>query len=185
LPHTKTGYEKQLISTKENRLKNTYNNTKPTVMKKLEIILIIGAVIGLLMTVFSIPLHSLVVSVFFTALGCLYFYLGFALFNGFSFRKIFKAESYKGLWPWQILIAIGAGLTLSILTIGYMFSILNYPMAKTFLIFGGALAVIIITLTTLRNAREKNQFYRNIILRCLVFLIIAVIFLLLPREGLT
>lgn len=151
-------------------------------MKKLEIILIIGAIIGLLMTVLSIPLHSLIVSVFFTALGCLYFYLGFALFNGVSFRKIFKAESYKGLWPWQILIAIGSGLALSMLTIGYMFSILNYPMARTYLTSGSVLAAIIIIIALIKNAGKKNQFYRNIILRSLVFLIIAVIFFLLPGE---
>ncbi len=63
-----------------------------------------------------------------------------------------------------------------------MFTILSYPMAKTLLIVGIVLAAILIILALIKNAQEKNQFYRNITLRSLVFLIIAVIFLLLPGH---
>lgn len=148
-------------------------------MKRLEMILIIGAVVGLLMSLFDVPLTSLVVSLFYVALGLLYFYLGFALFNGIGFRNIFKADSYKGRGPWRIAIAIGTGIALSNLTIGFMFSILNYPMADTLLTFGIALAAIMIILALIFNARDKNPFYRNIIIRCIVFIVIAVAFLLI------
>ena len=151
-------------------------------MKKLEIILIIGAVVGLLMSLFDIPLNSLFVSLFYLALGLLYFYFGFALFNGIRLRNIFKVDSYKGVGPWRIAIAIGTGIALSNLTIGFMFSIRSYPMAETLLIFGIVLAAIMIILTLIINARDKNPFYRNIIMRCLVFLIIAVAFLLIPGH---
>ncbi len=63
-----------------------------------------------------------------------------------------------------------------------MFSILSYPMAKTLLVVGIVLAAIIITLALIKNAQEKNQFYRNIILRSFLFVIIAVIFLLLQGH---
>ena len=149
-------------------------------MKKLEITLITGAIIGLLLVLFNTPLDSLIASVFFVTLSCLYYILGFALFNNIPLRKIFKADSYKGIGTWEILIAIGTGIALSILTIGFMFTILSYPMAKTLLIVGIVLAAIITTLALMKNAQEKNQFYRNIILRSFVFVIIAVIFLLLP-----
>jgi 4-hydroxybenzoate polyprenyltransferase len=151
-------------------------------MKKFEMILIIGAIIVLLLVVLEIPLDSLIVSVFFITLSCLYFCLGFALFNDIRLRDIFNADSYKGIGTLRILIAIGTGIALSILTIGFMFSILSYPMAKTLLVVGIVLMAIIITLALIRNAQEKNQFYRNITLRCLVFLIIAVILLLLPGH---
>ena len=145
-------------------------------------ILIIGAIIGLLMGLFKVPCDFLIVSVFSITLSCLYFILGFALFNNIPARKIFKADSYKGIGTWRILIAIGAGLALSILTIGFMFSILSYPLAKTLLVVGIVLAAIIITLALIINAQEKNQFYRNIILRSSLFVIIAVIFLLLQGH---
>lgn len=151
-------------------------------MKKLEIILIIGAVVGLLLSLFNVPLISLIVSVFFIALGSIYFYLGFALLNGIRFRNILKAESYTGVGPWRIAIAIGTGIALSNLTMGFMFSILSYPMAETLLTFGMVLAAIMIILALIRNARDKNQFYRNIILRCVIFIIIASIFLIIPGN---
>ncbi|MDX9904171.1 MAG: hypothetical protein RB288_08855 [Bacteroidales bacterium] len=151
-------------------------------MKKLEMILIAGAVVGLLMTLFDIPLNTLIVSLFFLVLALLYIYLGFALFNNVGFRNIFKAESFKGLGPWRIALAIGTGIALSTLTVGFMFSILGYPMADTILIYGIVLAVIMIILALIINGRDNNTFYRNIILRCVIFLIIAVVFLLLPAD---
>lgn len=151
-------------------------------MKKLEIILIAGAVLGLLLTLLNVPFSSLVVSIFFLALGLLYFYLGFALFNDIPLRKIFEPESYRGIGTWRIIIAVGTGLALSILTIGFMFTILDYPMAQTLLTFGLVLGVIILILAIVKNAREKNRFYRNIIIRCIVYIIIAVVFLLIPDH---
>jgi uncharacterized membrane protein len=151
-------------------------------MKKLEMILITGAIIGLILAVIDTPVDSLIVSVFFITLSCLYFILGFALFNNIPLRKIFNEDSYKGLGTWEILIAIGTGIVLSILTIGFMFTILNYPTAKTLLAVGIILGSIIIILALIKNAQEKNQFYRNITLRSLVFLIIAIILLLLPGH---
>lgn len=145
-------------------------------------ILIVGAVVGLLMTLFDIPLNSMIVSLFFLVLAMLYIYLGFALFNNVRLRDIFKAESFKGLGPWRIALAIGTGVALSTLTVGFMFSILGYPMAETILIYGIVLAFLMIILALIKNAREKNPFYRNIIVRCLIFLIIAVVFLLLPAD---
>jgi hypothetical protein len=151
-------------------------------MRKMEFFLIIGAVIGLLMALFNVPLDSLIVSVFFVTLGCLYFYFGFALFNSIRFRNIFKTVSYKGIETWRILTAIGTGLALSVLMIGFMFSVLSYPMAETMLITGIVLTAIIIILALIKIAQVKDKFYWNIILRNFVFMIIAVVFLLLPGN---
>lgn len=145
-------------------------------------ILIIGAVVGLLMTLFDIPLNSLIVTLFFLTLSLVYFYLGFALFNGIRFRNIFKSESYKGLGTWRIAVAIGTGIALSDLTVGFMFQILEYPMARSLLTFGLVLTAIMLLLAAIRNAREKDRFYRNIILRCAVFIIIGVVFLLVHGQ---
>lgn len=151
-------------------------------MKKFEIILIAGAVIGLLLALFSVPLSSLIVSLFFVPLGLLYFYLGFALFNEISLRKLFVPESYKGIGSWRIGTAIGTGLAFSILTIGFMFTVLNYPMAKTLLTTGLGFTAVIVILAIVKNTQEKNLFYRDIIIRCTVFLVIAIVFLLIPGH---
>ena len=151
-------------------------------MKKLEFILIAGAVVGLLMAIFNIPLNSMVVSLFYMTLALLYFYFGFALFNNIRFRNILKPESYKGLGTWRIAVAIGTGIALSDLTVGFMFTLLGYPMARTLLTFGLVLTAIMLLLASIRNAKEKERFFRNIILRCAVFIIIGTVFLLLPEQ---
>lgn len=71
-----------------------FNISEAVVIKKLETTLIAGAVIGLLLALLNVPLTTLIVSLFFVALGLLYFYLAFALFNGIPLRKIFNPESY-------------------------------------------------------------------------------------------
>jgi putative Mn2+ efflux pump MntP len=134
------------------------------------------------MSLFDVPQNSLIVALFFLPLSLLYFYLGFALFNGIRLRDIFKADFYKDIGVWRIAIAIGTGIALSNLTIGFMFSILSYPLAETMLIFGIALAVIMIILALIKNAREKHQFYKNIAVRCAIFIIIGVIFLLVHGQ---
>lgn len=151
-------------------------------MKKIEQIFIAGSVVGLLMSLFDIPLYSLIVSLSFMTLALIYFYLGFALFNNIRFRNILKAESYKGLGPWRISVAIGTGIALSDLTVGFMFTILDYPMARSLLTFGLVLTAIMLLLASVRNAKEKDRFYRNIILRCAVFIVIGSVFMLLPEN---
>jgi len=151
-------------------------------MKKTELILVAGAIIGIVMVLFDVPLHSLVLSLFLLPLELLYLYLGFALFNDISLRKIFKGESYRGLGTWRLLAAIGTGFALSSITVGVMFSVLNYPMARSRLVYGIAWAVIMTIVALVKNIKDKNRFYREIILRCIIFSIIGVLFLLLPGH---
>lgn len=151
-------------------------------MKKLEVILIAGAIVGLLLALLNVPYHSVAVSLFLVALGTLYLYLGFALFNDIPFSKIFKSESYRGIGPWRIAIAIGTGLGLSQLTVGFMLAVGNYPMTRSFLSFGLVLTALMLLLALIRNRKEKHQFYRNIALRCAIFIIIGTVFLLVHVQ---
>ncbi len=151
-------------------------------MKKLELILIVGAIVGLLMALFHGPYYRLVTMLFFTSLGCLYYFFGFALLNNVPGRKIFKSDSYKGLGTWRILIAIGTGWAISTLVLGYLFSIRSYPMAELFLVVGSVFTAIMLLLASIRYVKERHQSYKTIILRCALFIIIGIIFLLLPAH---
>jgi hypothetical protein len=152
-------------------------------MKKLELILIAGAAVSIILTILNIPLHSMLVSVFLLPLSILYLYLSFALFNNIPFDKIFKSESYKSLDTWNFGIAIGTGLGLSLLTIGFMFTVNNYPMARSLLDIGLVLTAFVLQLVLIRNVKEKRRFNRNIALRCAMFIIIGVVFLLFSGQS--
>lgn len=151
-------------------------------MKKLEKVLIAGAIIGFLMALFKVPYHSVIVSVFLLPLGVIYLYLGFALFNDIPFNKIFKSESYQGVGTWRIAIAIGTGLGLSQLTTGFMFALNDYPMTRSLLSYGLVITALMLLLALIRNSREKHRFYMNTALRCSVFIILGIISLVVYAQ---
>jgi len=151
-------------------------------MKKLELILISGAAVGILLALLNVPYHTAFSSLFLIALGIIYLYLRFALFNDIPFSKIFKSESYRGIRPWRILLAIGTGLGLSQLTTGFMLALGNYPVTRSLLRVGLVMSALMLLLTLIRNTKEKHQFYRNIALRCAVFIIIGAIFLIINGQ---
>lgn len=151
-------------------------------MKKLELILISGAAVGILLALLNVPYHTAISSLFLIALGIIYLYLGFALFNDIPFSKIFKSESYRGIGSWRIAIAIGTGLGLSQLTTGFMLAIGNYPMTRYFLSVGLVTTALMLLLALFRNTKEKHQFYRNITLRCALFIITGALFLLVHAQ---
>jgi hypothetical protein len=156
--------------------------SEPAIMIKLEMILITGAILGLILALLQVPYHSVIVSVFLLPLAALYLYLGFALFNDIPFNKIFKSESYQGIGKWRIAIAIGAGLGLSQLTMGFMFALNSYPMTRSLLNYGVIITALFLLLALIRNTREKHRFYRNIALRCSAFIIIGVVFLMIYGQ---
>ena len=148
-------------------------------MKKLELVLIAGALIVLLLTLLKVPYLSAVASVFLLVLGTIYLYLGFALFNEIPLSKIFKTESYKGLGKWRLGIALGTGIGLSQLTIGFLFAVNNYPMTRSFLSLGLVITASMLLLALIRNRSEKHRFYMIISLRCAAFIIMGAAVLLL------
>ena len=155
-------------------------------MKKLELILIAGVIIGILMALLNLPAHSVISSLFFLALATIYLYLGFALFNDIPFRKIFKSESYKGLGTWRIAVAVGTGLGLSQLTMGFAFALNNYPMTRALLNSGLVVTALMLLIALVRNTKEKHRFYRIIALRCAIFIIVGIITILVfEQQGQT
>ena len=75
-----------------------------------------------------------------------------------------------------------AGKESSQITIGIMSTVLDYPMAKTLIQVGLVFTSVMLLVASIRSAREKHRLYWNIILRCAVFIIIAILFLLLPEK---
>ncbi len=151
-------------------------------MKKPELILIAGAIIGILMALLNVPFHSLITSVFLVVLGTVYLYLGFALFNEIPIRKIFNSESYKGLGPWRIVVAAGTGLGLSQLTLGLLFALNNYPMTRILINCGLVVTALMLLLALIRNSSERHRFYRATAIRCAAFIIVGVITLLVYSQ---
>lgn len=155
-------------------------------MKIFELLLGVLALIGSV-SIFSIRFSgSLLMTITcWTLLSCLYFYLGVALFNNIGFRRMFKKDSYKNISSNRIAGAAGAGVTISILIIGIMFKVMNWP-GSMIMLFGGLVAIlpiIVFSLIKLLNKdTKKDGFYKGILYRTTIYLIISLIMISIPYK---
>jgi len=137
-------------------------------MKRLEKILGIIVLIALIMKFTLIPLSNVLFLLSLSILACIYYPLGFALFNQIGFKQIFKKDSYKGLSALRILGAIGVGTTLSLICVGVLFKLLHWPGAMIQLISGLVSTLIILIVALIRYFKSKSEYLINIIKRICV-----------------
>ncbi len=151
-------------------------------MKKLELITAIGGLLGLMFRYLHVPVSSLLAVLGISLLGVLYFLFGFALFNGIGFGGILKKESYRDTNALRILIAIGLGISLSILVTGLLFKLQLYPGAGTMQVVGligtGSIALI----ATFFALRQWNNYFRRIFKRVLVWGVLGFAVYLFPNS---
>lgn len=96
-------------------------------MKKVEIIIAIVIVAGLLMKYFHIAGASVVLILSIIILSIMYYAMSFAYFNGRSIKSVMKSQSGKRLKPFSTIFAFIHGWGLSILLIGILFYIQIWP----------------------------------------------------------
>lgn len=146
-------------------------------MKKLEKIIGLLAIGSVILKLLLIPYSGILLSISTMTLAMLYYPLGFALFNGVQVRKILKKESYNGKSTFKIIGAVGVGLALSILCIGILFKLQNYPFSDTNLKAGIFLTIIALLIVIIRLAKTKNSFYKKILNRIVIIGGIGLLFL--------
>ena len=152
-------------------------------MKKVEKILIPISIISLGLNILLIPYGGVLTVLTFSTLSTLYFYFGFALFNDIRLRKIFKKDSYKNISSLKILGAIGAGLALSMTTIGLMFKFQSWPGADFNLIVGLSGMFIVTSVAIIRYTQNKSDYYTKILKRMAIFGSLGIIVFLIPKTS--
>ena len=155
-------------------------------MKKAEIILIVLMVLGIIMKFLHYPFSSLIFLLAASSLATVYFYFGFALFNGVRMRNMFKKVSYQEIGVKKILFAVGAGLALSVLLIGILFKLQHWPAADMQLMLGFYSSLLLLTIALVFFLRSKANLFKGIMLRCLLFCSIgAVLVFTTPKTLLS
>ncbi|HOE05142.1 MAG TPA: hypothetical protein PLZ52_08000 [Bacteroidales bacterium] len=105
-------------------------------MKIIEILLWVLTIVVYLIHLFIIPEVLVLLNLFLHALSLFYFLLGFASFNGATFNRIFKKETYAEAGPLGIVATAGSGYSLSLVVIGILFKLMHYPGSKVMLYAG-------------------------------------------------
>ncbi len=151
-------------------------------MKKTEPILALISLLAVLMRIFHIPGADALLVICITGLTFIYFYVGFALFNGIHVTKIFKKDSYREVERKRILGGVVTGMVLSISLMGIMFKLLVFPGAQLMLIQGITGIAIVMIIALIRFYTGKDQYYKRILKRIVVVGFFNVILLSIPNK---
>jgi len=150
-------------------------------MIKLEKILGVIALIGLILKLTLVTGGGTLLSLSLLTLACLYYPLGFALFNQIGFKKIFKKDSYKGLSALRIIGAIVAGMAISPICVGILFKIQNWTGADINLMAGLISTLIVMVVALFKYFKAKGEFYIGILKRIAIIGSLGLIFVCLSN----
>lgn len=151
-------------------------------MKLTEKILGLFALMGIILIVATIPGGSTFTILGLGLLSMLYFYFGFAFFNGIRARDMFKKSSYKDIKAIRVVGAIAAGMLLSTVVIGIMFKIMMWAGASAMLLIGFLPVLIIGIISVIKYSSNKDSYYKRILLRAVIFGGFALFLFLLPEN---
>lgn len=138
-------------------------------MKKIELILVSLAVIAFGLNLFLVEGSSLLLIFSVIGLLFLYFYLGFAILNGITFRTLFKKETYKNISSLRIFGSVATGIIFSIMVLGVVFKYLMWPGGSMMLLISFVGILIIFIVALIKNLKKPSKFYQNVLLRCAVY----------------
>ncbi len=137
-------------------------------MKKAEKILAVLIVVALVFRLLSLPGSFLLLVFSFPLLAIIYNPFGFAFFNNIRLRNIFKGESYKGVTVFRIIAAVITGIGLSLICIGSLFTIQQYPGADILIMSGFTVSVIILIASLANYVKTKKEFFSRILIRNII-----------------
>ncbi|MFD2602203.1 GldL-related protein [Flavobacterium suzhouense] len=149
-------------------------------MKITERILLLFAVIGIILSLIPIPGGNMLTILALGLLSVLYFYFGFAFFNGIRARDMFKKSSYAGIKGIRIPGAIFTGMLSSVAVIGILFKVMMWPGASVMLLVGIVPFFVLTLITIVKYFGNKDEYYKRIFLRTIVFGSASVLLYLLP-----
>ena len=141
-------------------------------------------ILGLIMKLYHIIGGNTIIILGFGILAIFYNFFSFALFNGIKFRDIFKNKSYGALSTMRIIGAVLTGFTLSVTSLGILFKLMFYPVAKLMLFESLISIIIILILLIVKLIMTKASYYRNILKRILILGSIAMILYFVSNHKL-
>ncbi len=151
-------------------------------MKPTEITLAILAAAAIVLDMLLVPGAGVAMVLLLSALSVLYFWFGFALFNGIRLRDVIKKDSFKGISSLRKVGAIGAGVALAYTLIGILFELRIWPGAGVTQINGLVLLAVVTGIGLFKYTRNKSPYYTRIFKRVAIIGGLAVILLVTPST---
>lgn len=150
------------------------------IMNKLEKITGIIVLIALAMKYIFLIGGDIILVIAVGVLAVIYYPFGFAFFNNIQLRTIFKKFSYKGISKSRIIGAIGAGIGLSVVSLGSLYTIEHWKGAHLNLYIGLTLTFVVLIISLIKFYKHKDNYYIFIIKRIVIIGGLGLTLLLLP-----
>ena len=154
-------------------------------MKKTEIIFGILLLISFILRFFLVP-GGIILSVFsLSILALLYQVFGIVIFNNIKIRNLFKKESFRGVSAIQLIGSVGVGFGLSMVCIGVLYKLQNWPGANFTTIVGLSIIILLTLITFIEYLKSKRNYFSRILKRVVLFGIFGFVFLSLNSMSIT
>jgi len=152
-------------------------------MKKSERILFALVCLALVLEVMLIPGSGILLVLSFNALACVYMFGGLFLFNGIPLRRVFREGAFSEVSKGKVVGAMGAGVALSLTTIGLLFRFQSWPGADFLLATGLLLLLVVLIIGAVKYLQSKTSYYMGIFLRASVIGGLGLIMMLAPSTA--
>jgi hypothetical protein len=151
-------------------------------MKKFELILGIFIIVSLIMKLFMIPFAAILLSISLSLLAIYYFIFGTSIFKDKKLKDILNIKSFKAFSSFRKFESAGVGL--SLICIGILYSIEHLPGADLFLVVGLIYTLIALVIALIRFQKNKENYYKRILKRITIIGGFGLFMLILPELTL-
>jgi hypothetical protein len=148
-------------------------------MKILEKILIITYIIGLLLKIFFIPGAIALIFISIYTLKIFYLLFSFFLINDINFRQIFKSKSYEKTNFLRNVFSIFCNLSFFMFIHGLSLIIFNLPFKMNIMYLGSLMLCITLIINLYKYFQINSIFYKNILIRTGVLIMLYFLYLLI------
>ena len=152
-------------------------------MRFLEKVLTVLALIGILMKLAAIAGGIFLTALALICLSVLYLIFGFFVFNNIRLRDSFKKSSYTGITAIKVIGSVISSIVLSISIAAICFRLLYWNGNAIVLLTGLGINIIFTFTIILVIAIKSALFYRNILIRSAILLIIMSCLAITPLNS--
>lgn len=134
-------------------------------MKKVEIFLILMAVIALILKLSDISISNLILTASLGSLSVFYIYLGAALYENKEFKELSIKSVFRGMTGDKMTLTTLASYAMSISLIGILFNLQHWPGGLMILNVGLLGSLIALIVIGIKYRKSPSDTYRNILVR--------------------
>ena len=150
-------------------------------MKKFETIILSIIVIGMIFNYLNIVGSGTILFFTLFLLAIIYLLFPFVIINDIPIKKAFDNESYLDIPALRLVFSIYCGVVFSSYLFGLMYNVFHWENADTLFFTSISLLILCFTVSIIKYIKNREQFYKNLLIRIFILLGLGLISIFLWR----